>query len=263
MSEPAKALEGEVEKPRKNGRKPLAVVEAAAPPTPVADAWLQTVKDLAPVIGIEGVRELMTMRREEQARLAEREFNAAMAAAKAEFEPVVKKHLVQYGEGTKRTSYKHEDLADIAEIVDPALANHGLYCRFRGSSNVNEPISVTCIVAHRSGHSEETTLMAGADNSGGKNSIQAVGSTVTYLQRYTQRLALGIATRRADDDGKAAGMVGNERITEQQAAELKALIVSKNANIGVFYKLFDIEEIESMPAAKFSTAKTFLEMKKG
>ena len=49
---------------------------------------------------------------------------------------------------------------------------------------------MTCVVSHRLGHSEENTLTAGRDESGNKNNIQAVGSTITYLQRYTLKAAL-------------------------------------------------------------------------
>jgi hypothetical protein len=52
------------------------------------------------------------------------------------------------------------------------------------------------------GHHEETTLSSSPDDSGGKNSIQAIGSAVTYLQRYTLLALTGLATREQDNDGK-------------------------------------------------------------
>ena len=45
------------------------------------------------------------------------------------------------------------------------------------------------------------------DNSGSKNSIQAIGSTTTYLQRYTLFSILGLAAGE-DDDGSAASGTG-------------------------------------------------------
>jgi hypothetical protein len=211
-------------------------------------SWLQTIERLAPAVGIDGVRELMTMRREERALEAAREFNVAMASAKAEFEPIVKTHLVEYGKDEKKTSYKHETLGDIA-IVDPILAKHGLFTRYRATSNLNEPISVTCIVSHKLGHSEETTLKAGADNSGGKNSIQSMASTVTYLQRYTKILALGIATKHGDDDGKAAGDK-TEYLDAPEAERIKKELDDVNADIGAFCDHFGLDSIDRIPAAK-------------
>ena len=63
--------------------------------------------------------------------------------------------------------------------------------RWRTTSEINQPVSVTCIVSHRSSYSETNTPSAGRDDSGKKNSIQQVGSTITYLQRYTLKAALG------------------------------------------------------------------------
>ena len=101
------------------------------------------------------------------------------------------------------TSYQHEDLGEIARVVAPILAKHGLSYRFRTTSEINQPVSVTCIVSHRAGHTEDNTLVAGADNSGKKNVIQAIGSTITYLQRYTLKAALGLAAATDDDGAKA------------------------------------------------------------
>jgi hypothetical protein len=216
-------------------------------------SWLQTIERLAPAVGIDGVRELMTMRREERALEAAREFNVAMASAKAEFEPIVKTHLVEYGKDEKKTSYKHETLGDIA-IVDPILAKHGLFTRYRATSNLNEPISVTCIVSHKLGHSEETTLKAGADNSGGKNSIQSMASTVTYLQRYTKILALGIATKHGDDDGRAAGEKARERITDEQVKEVEGLIEKAGVETQVILDKFSVKALEDLTPADHKTA---------
>jgi hypothetical protein len=64
-------------------------------------------------------------------------------------------------------------------------------------------VTVSCIISHRAGHSEENSLSARHDTSGNKNPIQALGSAVTYLQRYTLKAAVGVAAA-ADDDGQTA-----------------------------------------------------------
>ena len=45
--------------------------------------------------------------------------------------------------------------------------------------------------------------MGGADQSGSKNGFQAIGSAVTYLQRYTLKAALGLSAE-VDDDAQSA-----------------------------------------------------------
>lgn len=186
---------------------------------------------------------------------ARKAFEAAMADAKAEFEPIIKRRLVDYvNKDGKRTTYKHEDLADVSAAVDPVLAKHGLSTRYRTTSNPNEPITCTCIVAHRDGHFEETTLAAGADTSGGKNSIQSIASTLTYLQRMTKKAALGLAAGR-DDDGTASSEAKPvERITEQQAKDLEALAKRANIDLQIIYEHFKVSALTDLTPAQAKTA---------
>src|SRR5690606_35194749 len=121
--------------------------------------------------------------------------------------------------------------------------------------------SVTCVITHELGHSERTTLSAAPDESGGKNSIQAVGSTVTYLQRYTLMAATGLAAKDMDDDGRKAEPA--ETITAKQLADLEALIEEVKADKAAFLKLCKLEKLEDMPAAKYPGAVKRLEAKRG
>ena len=132
-----------------------------------------------------------------QAACAKRAFTAALTAARSELPTIVKNQQVSYGS----TKYKYEDLAEIAELVSPVLAKHGLSFRWRTDSGQPGEVAVTYVLEHVDGHSEDTTLSGPYDQSGGKNAIQAIGSCVTYLQRYTLKAALGIAAAR-DDDGQ-------------------------------------------------------------
>jgi hypothetical protein len=115
---------------------------------------------------------------------------------------------------TGHNSKKYADFAGIARVIDPILGQHGLSYRFRTVQT--DKIAVTCILFGH-GHSEETTLSGPADASGSKNAIQAIGSTLTYLQRYSLVQMLGIAAG-DDDDGKAAG-IGATTIDEQQIGD--------------------------------------------
>lgn len=238
-------------KPRKRGNgKALTTVSEAPAPAPVSggDAMLALFERMArdPTIDPARIQEFLRMKRDEEDRQALRAFNAAMAAAKAEFEPIVKRHLVNRGSGG---TYKHEDLADISAAVDPALSRHGLNTRYRTTSNPNEPITCTFIITHEAGHSEETTLSAGADSSGGKNSIQAIASTLSYLQRMAKKAGLGLAAAR-DDDGRAAGETKPiERITEQQAKDLEALAKRADVDLQIIYDRFNVKALHELTLA--------------
>lgn len=155
--------------------------------------------------GIEVMEKLLALQERWEANQGRKAFDAAVSAAKGEIPPIEKNKRV--GFESRRTgdttSYSHETLGQIASVIDPILNRHGLSYRFRASQDQGR-VSVTCVLSHRDGYSEETTLTAGADDSGKKNSIQAIGSTTTYLQRYTLKLALGLATTEKDDDGASS-----------------------------------------------------------
>jgi len=143
---------------------------------------------------VEILEKLMGLQERWDTNQALRSYNDAIAKARAEI-PVILKSNEKTGQGG---SYKYEDLGTIARIVDPILSKHGLSYRFKSESNGE--VKVSCVISHKDGHSEENSLTSKPDTTGSKNAVQALGSTVTYLQRYTLKLALGIATSK-DDDG--------------------------------------------------------------
>lgn len=212
--------------------------------------------------GIETLEKLMALQERHEANQARKAFDDAMAAAKSEIPTIRKNRQVGFDskkQGASRTDYRHEDLAEIARTVDPILSKHGLSYRFKTSSNPNEPISVTCRVSHRLGYSEENTLSAGRDDSGNKNSIQAIGSTLTYLQRYTLKAALGLAASH-DDDGQTSEAPA--MITQDQVGELVAMLESSGSDKARFLKYFKIERLQELPANAYQTAVTMLNAKK-
>lgn len=238
-------------------RKPAAVPALPAAATPL-EVLHRAIESGA---SVEMIEKLMALQERWEATEARKAFDAAMADAKSEIPVIVKNRTVDFTSTKGRTHYRHEDLAGIASQVDPILARHGLSYRFRVSSEVGQPVQVTCIISHRMGHSEETTLMAGRDDSGNKNSIQQVGSTITYLQRYTLKAALGLAAAH-DDDGKNADAEDADIITAEQAAELDKLMDEVGANRTAFYAYKGITELSLLPAADYATVKAQLEAKR-
>ena len=193
------------------------------------------------------LEKLMGLQERWEANNARKAFDAAISAAKAEIPPIIKN-----AEGHNKMRYAN--FAAIASVVDPILSKHGLSYRFRTAQG--ERISVTCILSHRDGHNEETTLSGPADTSGSKNAIQAIGSTLSYLQRYSLVQMLGLATA-ADDDGKAAG--GGDTISEEQEEKLRIEIIDTNTNLPKFLAIFKIASLAELPAKEFKNAMQILE----
>lgn len=212
---------------------------------------------------IETIKEIRALQKEIEESQARKAFDAALSAAKAEFPVITKNKLVDYAssDGKSRTSYRHEDLGEIARTIDPILGRHGLSYRFHATSEINQPIVVTCIVSHRDGHSEKNTLSGPRDDSGKKNQLQQMGSTITYLQRYTLKAALGLAAA-ADDDGASAGADDpSDTITDAQTDHLNQRIVAVKANVDLFLQHFRIESVPDLPAHRWDDAMRMLDAK--
>lgn len=150
-------------------------------------------------------------------------YHAAVAAAKLQLPPTIyRSHSVDYQtKGGRRVRYSHADLADVIAAVTPILAQHGLTIAWR-TTQVERQITVECVLSHAMGHSERCSLTAAPDDRDGLNALQAVCSSVTYLERYTARALLGIAEGGQDDDARSASPSTREA-TADQIARLRGL----------------------------------------
>lgn len=158
---------------------------------------------------VEVMEKLLGLQERWEKNEARKAFDSAIPKAKSEMPVIRKGNLVDFTTARGRTTYQYEDLASIAQTIDPILSKHGLSYRWRTNSDAKS-VTVTCILSHQAGYSEENTLAAPHDLTGNKNAIQAVGSAVTYLQRYTLKAALGLAAA-ADDDARSSSPPSQEK----------------------------------------------------
>lgn len=226
--------------PRKNA-------DAPAPMSP-ADLVAYAIQSGQP---IEIIREAIALSKELRQAQALEAFDAAVADAKAEISPAIKNR-------TGNNSKRYADFAAYAAVVDPIIGKHGLSYRFRTTQD--DRIHVTCVLSHRAGHREETTLAGPSDTTGSKNAIQAIGSTLTYLQRYTLVQALGLAASE-DDDGRASDGDSGP-ITEEQAGFIRKLADDNGRDLAGFCKYFKIDAVPELLAKDFGRAVTALSKKK-
>jgi hypothetical protein len=196
----------------------------------------------------ETLEKLLALQERWEAGIARKAYDKAIAAAKGEIPPIIKNRTVSHGTG--RATYRHEDLAQIARAIDPVLGKHGLSYRWRTLVD-GDRISVTCIISHQDGHAEENTLSAPADASGAKNTLQAIGSALTYLQRYSLKAALGLA---ASDDDDAVAATPNGRLSATQIEELQLAIVGAGVNIERFCAVYGIDRVEELPVRLLNQA---------
>lgn len=145
-----------------------------------------------PEADIEKLEKMLDLQERILNRNAKQAFTADLAAMQAEL-PLVGKH----GEGHQKAKYAK--LEDINEAIRPTLQKYGFAVTFRVKQQPGAA-TITAILSHRIGHSEETDLILPLDTSGSKNAVQAVGSTLSYGKRYALCALLNISTG-DDTDG--------------------------------------------------------------
>jgi len=174
---------------------------------------------------LDKLERLMGLQLQWESNEAKKAYNAALAAFKAECPPVLDKDTeVNFDTGRGRTRYKHATLGGICDVVVPILSKYGLSHDWSCSQSERGQVSVTCHIRHKAGHSESVTLYGPHDASGSKNAIQQIGSTISYLQRYSLQAALGLSTKEQDDDGIASGPRPHERAPTPQVSERDRLL---------------------------------------
>ena len=149
-------------------------------------------------VPVEKLERLIELQRAIRRDNAKAEFDAAFSQMQGEI-PLITERGEILVNGQLRSKYAR--LEDILEVCRPILMKHGFAIRHRNTMSAGL-LTVTGILSHRSGHSEEDQFEAKADTSGSKNDIQALGSTRTYGQRYTTISLIGIATSGEDDNGR-------------------------------------------------------------
>lgn len=165
----------------------------------------------------ETLERLLALQERYETNQARKAYAQAIAKARGEIGPIFKSAEARRGPAG---SYRYEQLDDIDRQTVPILSKYGLSYRWNTRVPDNRPdwVIVTCKVEHRDGHFEENSLGGPVDTSGAKNPIQAIGSAVTYLCRYTVKAALGLSAT-VDTDANEPDPA-DERTHDELDAEL-------------------------------------------
>lgn len=169
---------------------------------------------------LDRLERLMNLQQRYEESEARKAYVADMAAFKLNPPEIIKDKSVGYEGKDGFVGYKHATLGNVTSAIIEGLAQHGFSHRWDTEQN-GANVTVTCVLTHRMGHSERTTLSAPKDDSGKKNNIQQMASSITYLQRYTLLAATGLATKDQDDDAAKAELdttLADKWIAEANAA---------------------------------------------
>jgi hypothetical protein len=215
----------------------LAVIERAA---------------MNPQIDVEKMERLLAM----QERILERNAKAAFTAALAEMQPLLptidQNGAIKNNAGTVQSTYAEWE--DINDAIRPLLHDHGFALSFKPGMATDGKVTMTGVLRHRDGFEEEATVTLPHDSSGSKNSVQAVGSSLSYGKRYAAIALLNItsrAPRDRDDDGQRSNLsaAAEKAFTDINMAEgLEELRAWKNKNYDGLSKLLSADELRDVIA---------------
>lgn len=174
-------------------------------------------------LDIDKLAKLMELQREYNADLARKAFFNSLTEFQSNAPEIRKTKEVSFGE----TQYSYAPLSDIARQIKQTCKECQLSYRWEIQDD-KEVIHVTCLVTHIDGHTEKTTMTASPDTSGKKNAIQARGSAIEYMKRYTLIGAFGLTTADTDIDGRMPELDIDK--LHKQYMELYNMIVIKDEN---------------------------------
>ena len=188
----------------------------------------------------------------------------AYHTAKAKFAGMAPTILNDGDVDFKDTQYKFATLAGTLDQIREALQTCGLHTSWKTDDTLEgNNLRVTCYLTHELGYQEETSLSA--DKQAGKgqtgmNSLQAVKSTVSYLERITLYALLGLASRTDDDDGKGA-VVEIATISNQQLKSLTTKIAKVGAETKKLLELFKVETLADLKVDQYKPVHALLAAK--
>jgi hypothetical protein len=173
---------------------------------------------------LDRISQLMDLQERWERSEAKKAYVVAMNSFKANPPLITKNEIAEFiGKNGEIVEWEYSTLDHIHDAVLSELSRHGISHRWIVEQPKPETVRVTCILTHKLGHSEQTTLEGPVDHSGSKNAIQAIGSSAKYLERYTLMAATGLADKSPDTDGLAGSPTpANDEVKDSMRANQKA-----------------------------------------
>ena len=206
---------------------------------------------------LEKLEKLMGLQERWEANEARKAFVVAFAKFKRVAPKVGKDKHVNFQTSVGDVDYHHTTLGNAVDTLAPVLGKCGFTHHWVPEQLDGGAIRITCVLTHIKGHTERASLQAGADTSGKKNPIQAVGSTTTYLERYTLLAVCGIATEDQDNDAAHT----DPTVTDEQKQAIIAKMKEVGADTVAFLKYMNVGTVDELPAAEFDRAMSALASK--
>lgn len=194
----------------------------------------------------------------------EQAYNRAMRLAQQKMPAVVA------NADNDQTRSKYPKLERITQVCAPIYFKQGFNCSFdTGDDGPEGHIRVLCYVSHTAGHTRKYHVDIPIDTMGPKGqpvktATHGTISAVTYGQSRLMRMIWNVRVidDPEDDDGNAAGAKPVATITENQAADFRAMLEEVKVSEAEYLKRKKLSSLENMPAVMHSLAVHELERRR-
>lgn len=210
-----------------------------------------------PTIDIEKVDRLVSLHERLQETAAKAAFNDAMAAAQAEMAPISK----NASNPQTRSKYATFDKLDAA--ARPIYTKHGFSLSYdTGECQKPEHVLVLAYVA-RGAYMRTYRIELPADGKGPKGNdvmtkTHAAMAAVSYGKRGLLKAIFNLAEGEGDKDGNGE----EECVSEEQVADLNALITEVKADKNAFLRYLKVDRLEDIYARNYKAVVKLLEAKR-
>lgn len=208
-----------------------------------------------PSVDIDRIERMYAMYERATARSAKTAFLEAVQKARKALPAIVKRGTIETNASktdkarVKQSTYAKWD--DVVEAILPVLDANDLVLTFRTSQDSLDRVSVTAVLSHVDGHSEQSQMALPIENGGSKNNAQGWGSSVSYGKRYTAFALLNLVGK--DEDNDAAGPPV-EPISQEQEDTIREALEANGKNAANFCKYFKLEKIGDLKASDYDRA---------
>lgn len=241
--------------------KTTAVVQRDEAPTNSSSSLLNIISRAStdPNVDIDKMDRLLQMHERIVASNAKTAFQLALADMQPELPIIGERGAIKNKSGGVQSRYALWE--DIVSVISPVLSKHGFAITFR-TANADKLVTVTGVLSHREGHREETTLTLPIDVSDFRSLVQSIGSSVSYGKRYTASALLNLRTGEVDDDG-AAGGKARPLVSDEQVANIQALMTEVGADRRKFLAFLGVQSLDEIYADRYGDVIKVLEQKRG
>lgn len=194
---------------------------------------------------VETVKGLLDIQKNYELQESIKSFNRDFAMMRSEM-PIFKREKKAY-----TTTYT--PLEDIMKLAQPVMSKYGFSASFSTNQIDTKSVSVSCDIMHRDGHSKSTSLIVPVEVvTKGMNSMQALGSAITYGKRYTLSGLLNIVTADDQDNNGFAesARTGKPKLSDDQMEKAKQSIADGKITIDKVISLYDLTPHQAIELAK-------------